>query len=236
MQWTINDVAWIGKDAVAGEITGVVVSFHGLGYTELKREANPEEQALGAQGALVVLPYYGPWSWMNREARAMVDALIGKIYQEYALDPRRVPLIVQGGSMGGGSALLYARYAAHPIAACFANCPVCDLPYHFTERADLPRTMYHAFGAYPGEMSDHLEEHSALHQVAQLPDTDYLIVHGEADRSVNKGLHSDRLVRAMRARELRVEYLEVPGMGHCGPLPEEVAARVRAFITGHLAS
>ena len=45
----------------------------------------------------------------------------------------------------------------------------------------------------------------------------YLIVHGEEDRAVGKAEHSDKLVAAMRPRDLNVDYREQPGMGHCGP-------------------
>ena len=229
-----KEVAWIGDEHVRGEITGVIVTFHGLGFAALKEGLAPEEEPWAAAGALLVFPYYGPWSWMNREARAMVDALIAGVYQEYGLDPRRVPLVLAGGSMGGCSALLYARYSPYPLAACYANCPVCDLTYHFAERPDLPRTMYHAFGHYGDDMQPRLIEHSPLHQAEHMPDIPYLIVHGGADTAVNKAAHSDRLVAALRARGLRVDYQEIPGMGHCGPLPEETTAVINDFMLGAL--
>jgi hypothetical protein len=34
----------------------------------------------------------------------------------------------------------------------------------------------------------------------------------------------------MRARGLRVDYQEIAGMGHCGPLPEGTAAIINAHI------
>ncbi len=230
-----KDVAWIGDEQVRGEIKGVVVVFHGLGCVGLKEGPAPEEEAWAAAGALVVFPYYGPWSWMNREARAMVDVFLGEVYQQYGLDPERIPLILTGGSMGGGSALLYARYSKHKFAACYANCPVCDVAHHFTERPDLPRTMLHAFGSYGDDMQPLLEEHSPLHQVAHMPDLPYLIVHGDADQAVAKAAHSDPMVAAMRARGLRVNYQEVADMGHCGPLPEETTGIINEFILGALA-
>ncbi len=225
-----KDRAWIADEHVRGEISGVVVVFHGLGWAAQREELFEEEKPWATAGALVVFPYYGPWSWMNREARAMVDVLIGQVYEEYGLDHARHPLILAGGSMGGASALLYARYSPHPLTACYANCPVCDLPFHFTERADLPRTMYHAFGSYGEELPPLLEEHSPLHQADHLPDLDYLIVHGEADPAVNKAAHSDPLVAKMRARGLRVNYQQIPGMGHCGPLPEATVAIINNHI------
>ena len=54
----------------------------------------------------------------------------------------------------------------------------------------------------------------------------YYIVHGDADAAVNKALHSDRFVAAMREAGHVVEYHEVPGMAHCdlGAFPEEKTA------------
>ena len=230
-----HEVAWLGDHLLAdqlvtGPISGVVLCFHGLGGAALKEGPDPFDEEIAALGGLAVFPYYGPWSWMNREARAFVDDLVEAIYRRYDLDPARVPLVLTGGSMGGYSALLYARYTRHQPVACFANCPVTDLAYHFSERPDLPRTIYHALGHYEGAWPELLAEHSPLRQVAGLPDIDYLIVHGEADPAVAKSAHSDPLVAAMRARARRVEYLEVPGMGHCGPLPAEVAGRIHEFL------
>jgi hypothetical protein len=37
-------------------------------------------------------------------------------------------------------------------------------------------------------------------------------------------------VSVMRARGLNVEYIEVPLMGHCGPLPIKVSQRVVDFV------
>jgi hypothetical protein len=38
------------------------------------------------------------------------------------------------------------------------------------------------------------------------------------------------MVAAMRKRKMTVEYVEVPGMGHCGPLPMEVLQGDADFI------
>ena len=73
--------------------------------------------------------------------------------RQFALEDKidaSVPLIIAGGSMGGQASLLYTRYSSHPITACFANFPVCDVEYHFTERPDLPATMRYAYRDYPG--------------------------------------------------------------------------------------
>ena len=222
-------MAWIGDKFVVGPITGVIVTFHGLGDPGLKSVPSYEENEWASAGGLVVMPYPGPWSWMNRNARAIVDELIDAVYAHYSLSAS-VPLILTGGSMGGFCSLLYARYTKHSIKACQALFPVCDLKRHFSERPDLPRTIYHALYGYEGDMDALFREHSPLDQVQSMPRVPYLILHGDADQAVNKEAHSDKMVRAMRECGLDVEYVEVPGMGHHAPLFFDVYRKTIDFV------
>ena len=224
----IEEFAWIGKDYVKGSIKGVVLAFHGLGGGP-KTGPNTEELEWAHRGGLVVHPYCGPWSWMNRQTRAMIDALVDAIYAAYGLADS-IPLICTGGSMGGLGSLLYTRYAKHSVSACFANCPVCDLMFHFHERPDLPPTIRNAFQGYPESLAALFAEHSPLQQVAALPDISYRIIHGDEDPAVSKQHHSDKMVPIMHKHKLNVEYIEVPGMGHCGPLPLKVLEGNIAFV------
>ncbi len=178
---------------------------------------NYEECEWASQGGLVIMPYYGPWSWMNREARAFIDDLVESVYREFQI-PESVPLIATGGSMGGFSFLLYTRYAKRIPIACQALFPACDLLYHFKERPDVARTVYSALRHYPEGIEQSIEEHSPLHQCQHLPNIPYQIIHGDSDTAVDRVHHSDKMVKAMRERSLQVEYLEVAGMGH-GPIP-----------------
>jgi len=225
----IKQVAWVGDGWLGGKVRGVVLVFHGLGSTGLKGEPATDELKWAQMGGLVVFPYYGPWSWMNREARAFVDELVDSIYASYSLADQ-TPLISTGGSMGGCSSLLYTRYARRHIAACAALFPVCDLKFHFSERPDLPASIRHAFRGYPEDLEVLLAEHSPLSQVDRMPDIPYLIVHGDKDVAVSKSAHSDPLVARMRERRLNVEYIEVPGMGHGGPMPIDVLERRIEFV------
>ena len=224
----LKEVAWIGDDFVPGKIKGVVLSFHGLGGG-VRGGPGTEELEWARNGGLIVHPYSGPWAWMNRQARAMVDEVVDAIYAVYGLRDR-TPLICTGGSMGGYGSLLYTRYAKRPVSACQANCPVADLKFHFHERPDLPPTIRHAFEGYPGSLARFFVEHSPLHQVSAMPDIPYLIIHGGQDRAVSKKAHSDKMVAAMRKRKMRVEYIEVPAMGHCGPLPLRAVQRDVEFV------
>lgn len=230
----LNQVAWIGEDILSGPIRGIVLQFSGLGATGMKSVADDTERELGEAGALVVLPYHDPWSWTNAPTRAFYDELVDGLFAHYVLPPD-TPIIASGGSMGGHGALLYTILGGRPVAACAANCPVCDLPFHYTERVDLPRTMHHAFGSY-SDISSALVSNSPLHLAGRMPDIPYLIVHGEDDMAVGKAPHSDKLVEKMRTHGLNVDYREQAGMGHCGPFDPVLQRRWTEFVLEQLAA
>ena len=225
----IKEVAWVGEEYLKGKIKCVVLSFHGLGATS-KGVPSSEELEWAKNGGLVIYPYYGPWSWMNRQSRAMIDELVEAVYFKYNL-LKSIPLICIGGSMGGLGSLLYTRYAKRKVTACIANCPVTNLKFHFHERDDLPPTIRHAFLGYKENMNQLFREHSPFNQVSKMPDIPYLIIHGGLDKAVSKKNHSDKLVSAMRKRRLNVIYIEVEQMSHCGPLPFDVFQMYAAFIS-----
>ena len=100
----------------------------------------------------------------------------------------------------------------------------------FQRCPDLPKTFRHAFRGYPEGLDAALAEHSPLRQVPQMPDIPYLLLHGGKDQAVNKERHSDAFVAAMRAAGRKVEYVEVPAMGHCGPMLIDVLQRTIEFV------
>jgi dipeptidyl aminopeptidase/acylaminoacyl peptidase len=227
----IRQSAWVGDKFIRGKITGVIVNLHGLGGG-IKNGPSYEEQEWSASGGLVVFPYYGPWSWMNPRARKFIDQLIPSIYETFKID-WEIPLIIAGGSMGGQGALIYTRYSPHRIAACFANFPVTDMQYHFTERPDLPATMRYAFREEPN-IETALIEHSPIKQAAFMPDIPYLVIHGDRDLAVNKEKHSDRFCAEMRRLGRKIEYLEVQGMGHGADTPYHATRKGIDFVKGFL--
>lgn len=131
--------------------------------------------------------------------------------------------------MGGQSALVYMVYAKRTPAACVVNCPVCDVVYHYTEREDLPRTLYSAVANEAGRLEDALEAISPLHLVEKMPKVPYHIFHCEEDLAVNKKLHSDKFVAAMEQRGHKISYDRVPGRGHCD-LTEPMWELYRKYI------
>lgn len=194
-------------------LKGIVLAFHGLGFTGMF-ETTDLSQQYAEKGIIFVHPYYGPWSWMNDTAVKTVDSIIDAIFEKCSL-PETTPVISTGGSMGGLSALIYTRYTKRTPAACAANCPVCDLVYHSDERDDLPRTILHAFTHYSCDLKEAVKSASPVHQVDFMPDIPYYIVHGDADTAVNKKYHSDVFVKAMKQKKHTIIYKEIPGMIHC---------------------
>ena len=199
-------------------IQGIVVYFYGLNWNQMLREDPPEGIRYAQEGILYVVPYSRPWAWMNDQAVAYTDEILDVLCREYGAD---LPIVSSGMSMGGLSAILYSKFARRRPVACVANCPVCDLVYHFTERPDLPRTLYGAYYGEPGTLEAVLQRHSPLHLASELPRIDYRIFHCEEDLSVNLHRHSERFVAAMAALGHRISLHTVPGKGHCD-LTEEM--------------
>jgi len=209
----MHQFAYTNENECPGPYKAIVLDFHGLGFSRMVSETPSFAQACTEHAVLYVFPYYGPWSWMNDVAVKFTDSIIDAAFEKYQL-AQDTPIISTGGSMGGLSALTYTRYAKRTPAACAVNRPVCDLPYHFTERVDLPRTIYHAFAHYDCGLEEAMESASPMHQVDHMPDIPYYIVHGDADKSVNMQRHPDRFVAKMREKNYTITYEQVPGMGH----------------------
>ena len=156
---------------------------------------------------------------MNDSAVKLTDEIVEVLQEKYRLG-ENVKIVSSGGSMGGLSALVYTACAKITPVACVANCPVCDLPYHFTERDDLPRTLYSAFFTYEGSMNEALRSASPLHLVDKMPDIPYVLFHCTADLAVNIDKHSGAFVDAMKAAGKNIELVKVEGRGHCDLSPK----------------
>lgn len=212
---------------IKGEIKGIAVAFRGLGAAnmlsdntaiEALRPTVERARRLAEAGIVFFVPYLNPWNWMNAEAVETTDAIISAIISEHKLG-EDTPIISTGGSMGGMCALTYMVYAKRTPSACIVNCPVCDVPFHFTERPDLPRTFYSAYRSSGMTLDEALAAHSPLHLADRLPEADYYIFHCECDRAVNIDAHSRKLVAALDGR-IPVQFVTIPGRGHCDLTPE----------------
>lgn len=210
----LQNFAYCNHKICKKPIKGLAVSFFGLGDTSMFFEETADGIRFAEDGILYVIPYQNPWAWQNAQNVSYVDEILDVLFEEYAL-PANLPVVSVGGSMGGLSALVYMVYAKRTPVACVANCPVCDLPYHYTERPDLPRTLYSAFFNFDGTLQEALVSASPLHLVEKMPcDSHYYLFHCEQDQAVNKQQHSDRFAKAME-KEHRIQYYAVPEKGHC---------------------
>ena len=133
---------------------------------------------------------------MNKQAVDYTDEILDVLIEKYDLtDPK---IVSSGGSMGGFSALLYTLNAKHTPVACVADCPVCDLVYHFTERVDLPRTIYSALYNENCSFDKALENNSPYHLASEMPKVNYHIFHCDKDSCVNIDKHSRIFVERMK--------------------------------------
>lgn len=198
---------------IKGEIRGIILNFMGLNGRDMFDEL-PRGNALAEKGIVYLIPYLNPWNWMNAQAVAYTDELIDALFEHYSL-PENTPVVSTGGSMGGLCSLVYTKYAARTPVACVSNCPVCDLLFHYTERPDLPRTLVSAYGLYEADtLQEAMATASPLHLADCMPKVKYTIFHCDADKAVNIHSHSEKFVEEMK-KEHDVEYIVVPGRGHC---------------------
>ncbi len=199
----------------------LVMEFHGLNYCPgVSHEVGRLGRFLAELDIIYAIPYYGPWDWMNDKAVKYNDEVADALFDRFGVSD--IPVVSSGLSMGGLGALVWCVYSRHRPAACAANCPVCDLPYHFTEREDLPRTIYSAFSHYDMPLEEAMKTASPLHLVERLPDIPYAVFRAENDEGVNYGMHGYLLIPAMRERGLSVERVFSPGRGHCDLSPEAI--------------
>ena len=206
--------AYSNDKLINGKIKGIVIDFFGLGGQAMFHEDTETGKFYASHGVIFVVPYTNPWGWMNRDEVRLTDEIIDTLLAKYGLG-EETPIISTGGSMGGLACIVYTKYAKHTPVGCVANCPVCDLPYHYTERVDLPRTIYSAFYGYDCSLDEALKSCSPLHLAPTLPEkTEYTIFHCEKDSAVNIDMHSERFVAEL-SKYRPVEYYKVPNRDHC---------------------
>lgn len=215
----LRSFAYVSDKICVQPIKGMIVDFFGLGNMNMFNDDPDIAEDCAKKGILYVIPYNNPWAWMNPQSIAFTDEIIDVVFEKYGLD-ETLPIVAVGGSMGGQASLVYTKYAKRTPVACLANCPVCDLPFHYTERPDLPRTIYSAFFNEGGELDDILKRFSPYHLAAEMPDVEYHIFHCDADQAVNIEKHSNKFIEAMRANGKNVTYDVVHDRNHCDLTPE----------------
>ena len=210
----LRNFAYVNDQICRKPIRGIVLSFFGLGTCVIYNKDIMEGEFCAEHGILYVAPYTNPWSWMNRQAVAYTDEIVDVLLEKYQLD-ENIPIISTGGSMGGQSALVYCAYARRTPKACVTDCPVCDVVYHFTERADLPRTMYSALYQETCSLDEALRSISPLHLIGKLPKIPYHILHCGNDTAVNPDAHSRKFVNALLENGYEATLDIIEGKDHC---------------------
>ena len=211
---TIRSFAYVNDAICKKPIKGIVINFCGLNNKDMYDEDTNEGVYYGEEGVIYLHPYNNPWSWMNAQAIAYTDEIVDVLFEKYDL-PKDTPVVSMGHSMGGLASLVYTKYSKRTPVACISNCPVCDLVYHFTERPDLPRTIYSAFWNEEGELNDILKRYSPFHLASEMPQVKYYIFHCDKDKTVNLERHSMKFVEAMKACGQDIELEIIPNRGHC---------------------
>ena len=214
-------------DLKKGKVKAIVMNIHGLGGGDKMEYDIPGAKLYTDRDYGYFYPYCGPWNWMNPNSVKLCDEIVDLFIEALEL-PEDTPVVATGGSMGGLASLVYAMESRHKIGCVAVSCPVCDLPYHYNERDDIPRTMRCAFGAYGDDLEAVLTEHSPMQNVSKMPHVPYFIAQCELDDDVHMDAHSDRFVPLMQAAGHDVTYIRVPGRGHCS-LTEDVAEKYRMF-------
>ena len=208
-----------------GDVKGIIVELPGLGGSSclgghIDRGDYSSEHAVAwaKMGIALVYMFPGPWSWGNKGAVRMTDAVVAAVAEKYHL-AEGFPLAVSGGSMGGLGALNYAADTRYPLKACFAACPCVDVPACFNVHPDFPRTYISAVASYDMELDEALQQISPIHRIDDMPKILYFISSDGADELFAESL-CDRYVDELRMRGHDVMYRRQPGKLHGQFLPE----------------
>ena len=214
----LRNFAYVNDKIVKTPIKGIALNFFGLGCQAMYWDDDKYAKFFAENGILWVVPYNNPWAWMNKQAVSYTDEILDVLIEKYNLvDPK---IVSSGGSMGGYSALMYTLNAKRTPVACVADCPVCDLVYHFTERVDLPRTIYSALYNENCSFDEALKNASPYHIAKKMPRVNYHIFHCNKDSAVNIDKHSRTFVEKMQELGFDITFDIVPDRDHCQLTPE----------------
>jgi len=214
----IKSFAYTNEHMLKEKPVGVVTYLHGLGRGQELTEDFFGAAYLAEHGILLVYPYSNPWGWANEDTIKYIDECIDAALIKYG---KELPVCIAGGSMGGFTSLVYAFTTKREIAACAADCPVCDLERRWIIKNDK-KTVYSAYcGKIKTETENAAEDfisviknRSPINNIDKFPKIPYYINQGTIDKIVSKSDHSDRLVPLMRSAGYDITYCE-PETGHC---------------------
>ena len=225
----LRSFAYSNDKLIKGKIKGIAIDFFGLGGQAMYHEDTQTGIMLAEHNILFFVPYANPWGWMNKQEINLTDDIIDVLFEHYGLG-ENTPIVSTGGSMGGLCSIVYTYYAKRTPVACVSNCPVCDMVYHFTERVDLPRTIYSAFCDCEGTLNEVLKQYSPYHLAEKMPDIKYTIFHCDKDTAVNIDKHSGAFVEEMKKYGKDISFHIVNDRGHCDLGPEATELYYKTII------
>lgn len=182
-----------------------------------------------------VTAYYGGNSWMGPLGEAGLVDLIGVLKGKWP----NVPVYLQGGSMGGSSALVFAVRQPQLLNGVVALCPASDIAAYYdwalahaganaTLRniSDAIRIHYTVDGH---DLRTELQARSALQNAERLT-MPVVLVHGASDALIPVDW-TRQLADKLRALGRKVQYDEIPGGGHDSPVTDIDWTRILDFIS-----
>lgn len=222
--------------------TAFVLEFPGLGggsclggSMDIAPYNGPLSGFFAEHGILQAYVFPGPWSWMNRGAVRMVNAVTDAIREKFNL-AEDAPWAVMGGSMGGTGALIYtASHNGNPAytpTACLAHCPCVDVLDRVCCAPDVPRSFFRAVADYEMPIEDALKTLSPLCRLDDMPAIPYHIINDLADE-LFPFEQMDGYVEMLRGCGRDVSYHRLENCRH-GELTGEEWEAIRAFLLLHL--
>lgn len=197
------------------EWQGMTEEIYGDAFGRVRRECL-------ARQWVYVCPWYGGNSWMGPLAEAGMVDLIAALRERWP----EVPLYLQGGSMGGSSALVFAVRQPQLLAGVIALCPAADVEQYYDwccQRAEQNATLenisdaiYTHYAAAGHDFHTELRRRSALRHGERLTMPVYLR-HGNADALIPVEW-TRQLAEKLRELGRKVVYEEVDGGDHDAPI------------------
>lgn len=182
-----------------------------------------------------VTAWYGGNTWMGPLGEAGIVDLIGVLRQRWP----GVPVYLQGGSMGGSSALVFAVRQPQLLSGVAALCPASDMAAYYDwalARAEANPTLRNIsdairihYTADGRDLRQQLQARSALQHADRLTMPVYLS-HGAADALIPVDW-TRQLAEKLQGLGRKVWYEEIPGGDHDSPIMPVDWRKVLDFIS-----
>lgn len=232
----LNDNKYIHKGNIADfvntneeflvlPIKGIVIEFPGLGggsclggNMEFESYSSEWAKRFAEKGIVLAYLFPGPWSWGNKGAVRMADAIVDAIKDKYNAKCD-LPVAACGGSMGGVGALIYSADSRHELSAVASACPCVDVLKNIADVPVFARTYVSAAAVYDMELEEALKKFSPMHRINDMQKTTYFICSDEKDE-VFPEEECDNFVEKLKELGHKVEYHKQPELTHGYFLPE----------------